>query len=270
MKPYPTGLRVQYSASGPAAGTLVFLHDSLGCITLWRDFPDRLAAATGCALLVYDRLGYGRSPDFSPNDTRDTTYLEKEADVLERLLEAYGISDALLFGHSDGASIALIAAAKYPARIQAVISEAAHIFVEEETLSGVRAAVQAYRTTNLRERLQRYHGTKTDALFSAWTDTWLSDAYRHWSIEPLLPRIQCPVLVIQGTQDEYGTLAQVEGIVNGSGGPVQRFVIPETGHTPHKEAATAVLDRSAAFIRECLSERHLNPAMPGPAGRSDP
>lgn len=257
MKPYTghAALQVQYHASGTAAPTLVFLHDSLGCITLWRDFPGRLAAATGCAVLVYDRQGYGQSPGFSERDTRDNTYLEKEADVLERLLAAYHINEAILFGHSDGASIALITAAKYPARIKAVISEAAHIFVEEVTLKGVRAAVTAYHTTNLRERLQRYHGIKTDAVFSAWTDTWLSEAYRDWTIESFLTRIQCPVLVIQGTQDEYGTLAQVRGIVSGVGERAETLIIPAIGHTPHKEAKEIVLKRSAAFIRQCVQKQ---------------
>lgn len=249
------GLAVVQHTHNDSRPTLVFLHDSLGCIELWRDFPQQVAAASDSNFLVYDRQGYGQSPAFPQAYTRDNTYLEKEAGVLAELLAAYGISDAILFGHSDGASIALIAAAQYPDRIKAVVSEAAHIFVEEETLNGVREAVQAYHTTNLRERLQRYHGVKTDALFSAWTDTWLSEGYRSWDISSFLPRIHCPVLVIQGALDEYGTLAQVEGIVNGVQGPVQSFLIPAVGHTPHKEAKEMVLERSAAFIRQCAEKQ---------------
>lgn len=252
MEQITTGLAISsYHTNNSHRPTLVFLHDSLGCIELWRDFPQQLAEASECNLVVYDSQGYGQSPAFPKAYTRDNTYLEKEADVLDQLLAARGISDAILFGHSDGASIALIAAAKYPDRIKGVISEAAHIFVEEETLAGVREAVLAYHTTNLRERLQRYHGAKTEALFSAWTDTWLSDSYRSWSITSFLPQIHCPVLVIQGTEDEYGTLSQVEGIVNGVQGPVQSFLMSAVGHTPHKEAKEIVLERSAAFIRQC-------------------
>ncbi|RYZ22888.1 MAG: alpha/beta hydrolase [Chitinophagaceae bacterium] len=227
---------------------IVFLHDSLGSVALWRDFPQQLAAATGCDVLVYDRRGYGRSEAFGAGE-RTTSYLEQEADKLAQLLGHFGIDDALLFGHSDGGSIALIAAAKYPARIRGVVAEAAHIFVEEETLAGIRAAVSSYRDTDLRARLTRYHGEKTDVVFRAWTETWLRADFRSWNIWHFLPLITCPVLVIQGTGDEYGTEAQVQGIASGVSGPVEIRLLPGTGHTPHREARDETLAAAAVFIR---------------------
>jgi pimeloyl-ACP methyl ester carboxylesterase len=240
-------LRLHRIPGEPGHPTLVFLHDSLGCTALWRDFPAALGVATGCPTLVYDRQGYGQSSPFG-SSWREVTYLEKEADVLQQLLEQCTIEQAILFGHSDGGSIALLAAAKHPARIRAVVTEGAHIFVEEVTLRGIREAVPAYRTTNLPERLRKYHGEKTDAVFEAWAQTWLRNDYRDWNIERFLPRITCPVLVIQGGQDEYGTLAQVTGIVAQVAGEAQPLLIPFVGHTPHKDARQTVLHYSSMFI----------------------
>ncbi|GAA4331625.1 alpha/beta hydrolase [Flaviaesturariibacter amylovorans] len=243
-----TDLYVYHAVTHPGWPTIVFLHDSLGCTALWRDFPARLAAATQCNLLVYDRQGYGRSAPFS-GPPRTKGYLEREAAVLRGLLDALSLRDVVLFGHSDGASIALIAAALQPAGIRALVSEAAHLFVEPETLQGVRTAVEQYSATNLKERLGKYHGSKTEALFRAWTDTWLDPAFRNWDITPLLPGISCPTLVIQGEHDEYGTVRQVEGIASGINGPVEVLLLPGIGHTPHKEAPEATLHHAAAFLK---------------------
>ncbi|WP_205504144.1 alpha/beta fold hydrolase [Rufibacter psychrotolerans] len=227
--------------------TLVFLHDSLGCLQLWRDFPEKLAQAAQCNVLVYDRLGYGKSAPM-PSHERPTNYLELEADVLNNLLATLEITDAILFGHSDGGSIALIAASKYPEKIKAIICEAAHIFVEELTLNGIYAAMQAYNTTNLPERLQKYHGDKVDTIFKAWTHTWTRSDYRQWNIEHFLPGITCPLLFIQGEADEYGTLAQVEKTVSQVNGPAEKYLIPNAGHTPHKQYPQLVLDKAIEFI----------------------
>ncbi len=240
-------LYVRYTEYNPGRPVIVFLHDSLGCAEFWRDFPDHLAGLTDCNVLVYDRRGYGRSEPFG-NTTRTTAYLEEEAEVLEALLEACKIPEAILFGHSDGGSIALIAAARYPQRILGIVAEAAHIFVEEVTLEGIRAAVQRYATTDLPERLKKYHGEKAESVFRAWTDTWLRPDYRSWTIVPLLPAITCPVLVIQGEADPFGTMAQVDGIVDNSGGPVATFLIPGIGHTPHREALVETMAKSAELI----------------------
>lgn len=227
--------------------TLVFLHDSLGCVTLWREFPSKLGELTQCNVLVYDRLGYGKS-DVMPDVPRPVTYMEPEADALIALLNELQIEDPILFGHSDGGTIALLAAAKYPHRIKAAVSEAAHIFVENITLNGIREAIEAYKTTNLKERLEKYHGDNTDILFRAWTETWTRPDFRNWSIENYLPEIVCPVLVLQGINDEFGSLKQVEGIVNGTSGTTEKVLIDDCAHTPHKEKPEETLNTAASFI----------------------
>lgn len=233
----------------------MYLHDSLGCIKVWRDFPDRLCAATQCNGLIYDRQGYGESSPFT--SPREVDYLEREADVLNELLTAVGVYDAILFGHSDGGSIALIAASKIcggtfvsdpPLNIIVVITEGAHVFVEEITLEGIRAAkvVEA----DLLLRLQKYHGEKTQGVFDAWTETWLRPEFRDFNGEHFLDAIDCPVLVVQGEKDEYGTDAQVLSIRgNPDRFPLRQMcMIPGVGHTPHKDAATQVVELCSAFI----------------------
>lgn len=248
---YTVRVRAVASADPAADGrpTLVFLHDSLGSITVWRDFPDRLAAALGCHALVYDRRGYGASSPFGP-EPRRPGYLEDEADVLGRVLDASGVSQAVLFGHSDGGSIALVAAARFPDRVQAVVTEGAHVFVEERTLAGIRDARETLRTTDLRERLRRHHGERADAVTAAWIDVWLSPAFRDWNIERYLPAIRCPVLVLQGADDEYGTPDQVRAIAEGVSGPAEAYLIAGVGHTPHRAAAGEVQRLTTAFLTE--------------------
>lgn len=198
-------------------------------------------------MLVYDRQGYGKSaPMQSHHRTND--YLENEADTLHILLEKLGLKNVILFGHSDGGSIALIAAARYPRIVQSVIVEAAHIFVEDVTLTGIRAAADAFSSTNLKTRLEKYHGDKTDTLFKAWTETWLSETFRSWTIGHFIPLIQCPVLFIQGECDEYGTIKQQEGVMNGSRSKVETTLLPGVHHSPHKEVPAKVLEISAHFL----------------------
>ena len=170
-----------------------------------------------------------------------------------KILEVCSIDNAILFGHSDGGSIALIVAAKYPLHIMGIITEGAHIFVEDITLQGIRDAVKTFHTTNLKERLQKYHGDKTDAVFWAWTKTWLSDEYKFWNIESFLPKIKCPVLIIQGENDEYGSKEQVNGIINQVSGEARQFITPSAGHTPHKEAKEVVLEHSASCINHLIT-----------------
>lgn len=237
--------------------TLVFLHDSLGCIELWRDFPRRLALATGCNALVYDRQGYGQSDAFS--EPRSLHYLMDEAHILARILERCDIPSAALFGHSDGGSISLLAAAEYPEKIACVISEAAHVFVDHLTLHGIRNAIKQYHTTNLRARIARYHGSKTEAVFAAWTETWLAEWYQHWTMEKYLARIQCPVLAIQGDKDEFGTQAQLMAIAGQAGGVSQPCLLKGVGHTPHKEVPDMVLRISSEFISGFLPKQKPAP-----------
>jgi pimeloyl-ACP methyl ester carboxylesterase len=243
---------IQFTQRFANRPTIIFLHDSLGCIQLWRDFPQKLGERTNCNTLVYDRLGYGKSNPFM-NAERNNDYLEREADILAEIITKYSIENAILFGHSDGGSIALIAAAKYPLKISAIITEGAHIFVEDVTLQGIRAAIDIYRTTDLKVKLEKYHGNKTDAMFWAWAKTWTSEPFQKWNIEHFLPLIKCPVYVIQGSDDEYGTLRQVEGIINQVSVVATKLILPGVKHSPHKEVPEVILEKASQFI----SELHL-------------
>ncbi|CAA7194613.1 alpha/beta fold hydrolase [Chryseobacterium potabilaquae] len=240
-------LYIEYDDSFKDRPTIVFLHDSLGCVQLWRDFPIQLAKATECNILVYDRLGYGKSYPM-PTSLRENNYMELEADLLNDLLETLNIKEAILFGHSDGGTIALIMASKYSEKIKAIICEAGHIFVEDITVKGVKDALVAYNTTNLAERLQKYHFDKVSMIVKAWTEIWLSDNFKSWNIEYLLKNITSPLLFIQGENDEYGTLEQVEKTISQVSGTVEKYIIPNIGHTPHKEVPGLVLETSAKFI----------------------
>lgn len=237
----------EYQLSYENRATIVFLHDSLGSTQLWRDFPKLLSQALLCNVLVYDRIGYGKS-DAMKTHIRPENYMELEANILNEVLLKLNIKNAVLFGHSDGGTIALIAAAKYPEKIDAVICEAGHIFVEEITLKGVSDAFIAYKTTNLPERLKKYHGDKVEMLFKAWTEIWLKDEFKSWNIEYLLPKITCPLLFIQGESDEYGTLDQVEKTISQVSGKAEKYIIADVGHTPHKQVPDLVLDKTFSFL----------------------
>jgi pimeloyl-ACP methyl ester carboxylesterase len=249
-------LYVQLIETNEEQPTLVFLNDSLGCVMLWRSFPYQLAEATKCNLLIYDRQGYGRSAPFH-TIKRTNSYLEEEADTLFHLLMQMQISKPILFGHSDGGSIALIAAAKYAHIIKAIVSEAAHVFVEQETLDGITVAVNKYRNTNLKARLSKYHGDKTDDVFHAWTDTWLSKEFSKWNIDHFLPRIVCPTLIIQGVNDEFGTIKQVEAIANHVKGMTSTFILPGICHTPHKEAPSETVTCATEFIQMLIISKNI-------------
>lgn len=227
--------------------TIIFLHDSLGCIELWRDFPERLSILTQCNVLIYDRQGYGKSCSFSYSK-RDNYYMELEADILNDLLTHWGIENAILFGHSDGGSIALIMAGKYPDKIAGVITEGAHIFVEYITIAGIQQGINLYKVTNLKSKLEKYHGSKTEAMFWAWANTWTTNEFRLWNIEHFLPSIHCPSLIIQGEDDEYGTLKQVTSITSQTKGKSSSLIIPKVKHTPHKEVPEIILKEATQFI----------------------
>jgi len=242
-------LYIEYNNSFKNRPTIVFLHDSLGSAQLWRDFPSKLSQAAQCNTLVYDRLGYGKSFPM-PTHERENNYMETEADVLNDILNELNINDVILFGHSDGGTIALITASKYHEKIKAVICEAGHIFVEDITVKGVKDALEAYHTTNLPERLHKYHGDKVPMIVKAWTEIWLSERFRSWNIEYLLKNIKSPLLFIQGEADEYGTLDQVEKTILQVSGSAEKFIIPDAGHTPHKEVPEAVLNKTIEFIKQ--------------------
>ena len=227
--------------------TLVFLHEGLGSIEMWHDFPTILAETTACDCLIYDRWGHGRS---DPLDVKRTLgYVHGEAlDSLPEVLNHSNVDDAILIGHSDGGSIALIFAAEYPEILRGIITEAAHVFVEEITLEGIREALDIYNNTDLKQRLARYHGTNTEKIFRAWHETWLQPEFKSWDIQDCLPKIKCPVLVIQGEDDQYGTAAQVEAIAHQVTGPSKPLLIPNCAHIPHREARDRVAQEMTDFI----------------------
>lgn len=235
----------------PNQPTIVFLHDSLGCIELWRDFPEKLSELIQCNILVYDRQGYGKSCPFSCSK-RDNDYLEKEGDILNNLLAYWKIDKAILFGHSDGGSIALITAAKYPEKIIGVITEGAHVVVEDITINGIEEAIKLYKTTDLKIKLERYHGNKTEEMFWAWASTWTTNEFRAWNIESFLSLVECDSLIIQGEDDEYGTLNQVEKIITQTKGASSKLIIPKVRHTPHKEVPELILQKTSTFIKQLI------------------
>ncbi|TGE27335.1 alpha/beta fold hydrolase [Hymenobacter metallicola] len=251
----------RFGLPGPASGpTLVLLHDSLGSVALWRDLGAQLALATGRPVLAYDRRGYGQSSSFGPAP-RTSRYLEEEAETVNRVLAACGLAQAVLFGHSDGGTLALLAAALEPARIAACVTIGAHVFVEDVTLAGIREAQRQYQTTNLPQKLARYHGANTDAVFRAWTETWLAPSFRTWNIERYLPAVACPVLVLQGSNDEYGTAAQVEAIARQTTGPATARLLPGRGHSPHREDPGLVVQLTADFLNSNWSVLGQEPGL---------
>ena len=228
---------------------LVFLHEGLGSVSAWRDVPAQIADAAGCAAFVYSREGYGTSsPVALP---RPLTYMHDEAAALPALLAAHGITRPILVGHSDGASIAIIAAGSGLA-VQALVLIAPHVFVEDVSVESIAKAADAYRTTDLREKLARHHAD-VDGAFWGWNRAWLDPGFRAWNLETFLPRISAPSLVVQGAADEYGTLAQVDAIARQLAGPCEQLIVPGAGHAPHRTAGVPA--QIAAFIRRQVPAR---------------
>ena len=233
-----------------AAAPLVFLHEGLGSVAMWKDFPARLCERLGRRGLVYSRFGYGRSTPRPAGERFPVGFMEREArEVLPALLDTLGIERALLFGHSDGGSIALLAAAALPGRIDAVVAVAPHCFVEPISVESIAAARRAYLETDLRERLARYHDD-VDSAFWGWNDVWLDPAFRDWNIEAELDAIRCPLLAVQGEGDEYGTLEQIHAIARRL--PKTRLLaLANCGHSPHRDQPETLIDAVGAFLREC-------------------
>ncbi len=225
---------------------LVFLHEGLGSIGLWRDFPQSVADSTRRAATIYSRFGYGRSDPFPW--PRGPDYMHREAlEALPELLEALDIDDPVLVGHSDGASIALIYAGQSGRRVAALVLLAPHVFVEEESIAGIEAARETFSTTDLRDRMAKHHDD-AEATFRRWNDTWRSPEFRDWNIEDVLPGISVPILVVQGSADRYGTVAQVDAIERGASGVVERVVLDGCGHSPHLENGPETLRAVTHFL----------------------
>lgn len=246
------GRRLEYACHGPAPGdapTLVMLHEGLGCVALWRDVPARLASATGWGVLVYSRQGYGASdPALLP---LPIDYMTREAvDVLPEVLDAIGLREGALLGHSDGASIAAIHAGRVrDARVRGVGLIAPHFFTEATGLAAIETARRDYERGDLRARLAKYHAD-VDCAFRGWSDAWLDPGFRGWNIVDVLDTIAVPVLAVQGDADPYGTLAQIDVIDRRCLAPVTRLILPGCGHAPHLEAAGQVLPAVAGFLEQ--------------------
>jgi len=244
------GIQIEYErirASAARLPTIVMLHEGLGSIAMWKDFPHQVARRTGHDVLVYSREGYGRSSPL--RQPRAVRYMHHEAlVVLPRLLDALAIPDPILLGHSDGASIALIHAGGSARGVSALILLAPHVFVEDLSVQNIAAAKVAYETTDFRARLARYH-EDVDSAFRGWNDIWLHPDFRSWNIEEYLPRITCPILAIQGEDDEYGTMAQVERIAQVAP-DVRVLELRDCRHSPHRDRPEDTLEAITGFVHE--------------------
>ena len=234
------------------APLLVFLHEGLGSLAMWKDFPQRLCAALGFRGLVYSRPGYGRSTAREPHELWDLDFMHRQAhELLPELLRALGIDSEddkpWLFGHSDGGSIALLYAARFTTHVAGAVVVAPHIMVEDMSITSIEAARKAYVECNLRERLARYHDDP-DSAFWGWNRIWLHPLFKQWSIEGEISAIRCPLLAVQGQDDEYGTLAQIRGI--SSRVPhAELLELAHCGHSPHRDQADALIAAVNTFIR---------------------
>lgn len=235
-----------------AGAPLILLHDSLGSVELWRDFPQRLAIATGQEVIAYDRLGFGRSDAFSGDWS--SAFIEDEAQqFLPALREQLAVDDFIAFGHSVGGAMAAVCAARYPQACRALITIAAQAFVEERTRVGIRAARDAFADPAQFERLQRYHGDKARWVLNAWTETWLADAFAGWTLEPLVSAVGCPLLVIHGAEDEYGSPAHPRRIAELAAGRCETLILDGLHHVPQREAPDTVLAAVARFLQATVT-----------------
>jgi pimeloyl-ACP methyl ester carboxylesterase len=250
-------LRIEYlwvGVTDPSAPLVVFLHEGLGSVAMWRDFPARLCDAIGARGLVYSRPGYGQSTPRTANEKWGADFMHIQArDVLPALLAAIA-PDARpwLLGHSDGGSIALIFAALFPEKLAGVVALAPHIFVEDIALASIAKARDTYLSSDLRARLARYH-VDVDSAFWGWNEIWLSPAFRRWTIEPLLSQIRCPLLALQGVDDEYGTMAQIDGIAQAAP-HASLLKIEHCGHSPHRDQPEEVIEA----VTRCMVEHRTS------------
>jgi len=230
-----------------ARAPIVLFHDSLGCVALWRDFPERLVRATGCSVIAYDRLGYGRSDPY-PGKLR-LDFVPEEARVgFPAVREHFGIGDFILFGHSIGGGMAIACAAAFPRGCRALIVESSQLFVEQHTLDGIRDAQVFFAQPGQLDRLKKYHGDNARWALDAWIDTWFDPGFADWNLDAELQRVQCPLLAIYGDQDEYGTLAHPARIERGLKTPMTLQVMAGCGHFPHREQGEVVAEVTARWL----------------------
>lgn len=246
-------VQVEYLWVGPEraeAPLLLFLHEGLGSVAMWKDFPEQLCAAGGFRGLVFSRPGYGRSTPRNPDERWGVDFMHRQAqEVLPALLRALDVREPpWLFGHSDGASIALLYAAIFPERVSGLVLLAPHIFVEDVTIANIELARTAYETTDLPRKLGRYHDD-ADSAFWGWNRIWLDPAFRGWNIEDELSAVRSPVLAVQGLDDEYGTLAQIRGIAGRVPG-TRLLELAACAHSPHRDRPGDVIAETVAFIKK--------------------
>lgn len=238
---------VRVPERNPDAPELVFLHEGLGSVSHWKDFPARVAEATGCPVTVYSRYGSGQSDVLT--ESRTVRYMHDEAlNALPELLARLETRNPILVGHSDGGSIALIYAGVHD-HVRGMVLLAPHVFVEDLSVASIAEAKVKFETTNLPEKLARHHRDAAKT-FWGWNDIWLDPEFRKWNIEKYLPRIRCPILAIQGVEDQYGTMAQVEAIQRQSGGPVEILKLADCRHSPQRDQPEAVIAAIKQFVRK--------------------
>jgi pimeloyl-ACP methyl ester carboxylesterase len=249
-------LRIEYEWVGRTdadAAVMVFLHEGLGSVAMWRDFPARLCEAAGLRGLVYSRPGYGRSTPRAADERWRPDFMHVQArEVLPALLRSLAVERPWLFGHSDGGTIALLHAAMFPSAVRGAVVLAPHIFVEDVSVASIEKARTAYRQTDLKQRLARYHDD-ADSAFWGWNDVWLDPAFRRWTIGEEIAAIACPLLAVQGLDDEYGTLEQIRGIARKV--PQTKLLeLADCGHSPHKDQPERVIEAVRGFVRECAPD----------------
>jgi pimeloyl-ACP methyl ester carboxylesterase len=250
-------VKIEHAWVGEGAETLVFLHEGLGSVSMWRDFPEKLCAALGCRGLVYSRPGYGRSTPRAVDERWNPDFMHRQAfEVLPALLAALGVqAPYALFGHSDGGSIALLHAARHTDRVSRCVVLAPHILVEDLSIASIEQARTAFQTTELRQRLARHHDDP-DSAFRGWNDIWLDARFRGWNIAAEIGTIACPLLAVQGLDDEYGTLAQIRGIRERVP-QTQTLELPACGHSPHRDQPERLIADVGAFFQ--ATTRHITP-----------
>ncbi len=240
------------AARAPGSAELVFLHEGLGSVSHWKSFPAHVAEATGCGVTVYSRYGSGNSDVLA--EARPVTYMHDEALVtLPDLLAQLHIESPILIGHSDGASIALIYAGARD-RVRAMVLLAPHVFVEDLSVASIAEAKVKFETTRLPEKLARHHRDAART-FWGWNNVWLHPDFRRWNIEEYLPRITCPILAIQGLDDQYGTTAQVQAIARQTGGPVEILALPDCRHSAHRDQPEATLEAIKKFVGKIIGNK---------------
>ena len=267
-------VRIEVQRIAPArppghAPTLVFLHEGLGSVAMWRDFPRRLCDAAGVHGIVYSRPGYGRSTPREAHERWGIDFMHRQAhELLPALLDALQVDRVAttpwLLGHSDGGSIALLHAARYPKQVAGVVVMAPHLFVEQVSIASIQQARHQYTHADLRQRLARYHDDP-DSAFWGWNDGWLDPPFAHWNIEAEIAPIACPLLAIQGVDDEYGTLQQIRAIARRVPHTVP-LELPQCGHSPHRDQPQRVVDAVAGFIAADGRTEHQPTALAATSG----